>query len=108
MVAATVCNQIRSHGVWFGKRAVVGAVRVFESYLGATFLHHEEEHKEAQGGEESLKFLLSSYFVPFVLFCGIMRRSANQPSVPDLRDPQTRTYLAPGCLDRRFTRYDPD
>ena len=32
-----LCNQIRSHGVWFGKRAVVGAVRVFESYLGATF-----------------------------------------------------------------------
>src|ERR1051326_8236441 len=40
LVAAFIelCNQIRSHGVWFGKRAVVGAVRVFESYLGATFL----------------------------------------------------------------------
>ena len=33
-----VCNQIRSHGVWFGKRAVVGAVRVFEPTLGYVFL----------------------------------------------------------------------
>jgi len=32
-----VCNQIRSHGVWFGKRAVVGAVRVFEPTLGYVF-----------------------------------------------------------------------
>jgi hypothetical protein len=32
-----VCNQIRSHGVWFGKRAVVGAVRVFEPAPGYVF-----------------------------------------------------------------------
>jgi hypothetical protein len=33
-----VCNQIRSHGVRFGKRAVVGAVRVFGPYSGLRFI----------------------------------------------------------------------
>ena len=33
-----VCNQIRSHGVRFGKRAVVGAVRVFEPTPGYVFI----------------------------------------------------------------------
>ena len=32
------CNQIRSPGVRFGKRAVVGAVRVFEPIPGLRFL----------------------------------------------------------------------
>ena len=35
------CNQIRSPGVRFGKRAVVGAVRVFEPIPGLRFLFGE-------------------------------------------------------------------
>ena len=52
---AELCNQIRSHGVWFGKRAVVGAVRVFESYLGLRFCFYEEalSHKEAQEAQDN-------------------------------------------------------
>ncbi len=60
------CNQIRSHGVRFGKRAVVGAVRVFESYLGLRFLHHEEtqETQRGTGGRVGYPFLcLLCFFV---------------------------------------------
>jgi hypothetical protein len=35
--SVTVCNQIRSHEVVFGKRAVVGAVRVFKPTSGYVF-----------------------------------------------------------------------
>jgi hypothetical protein len=41
-----LCNQIRSHGVRFGKRAVVGAVRVFESYLGLRFCFLATDHTD--------------------------------------------------------------
>jgi hypothetical protein len=43
VAALIVCNQIRSHGVWFGKRAVVGAVRVFEPTLGYVFYFRHDE-----------------------------------------------------------------